>query len=191
MIDTNEENCAAAKDLKGTNVYCEDATDNSVLRKAGVPTAKSVIVATPSDKVNILISQVIRSNFGDKRVVARANTTSNMPAFQDAGIETMSPVQASVAILENMVLRPSLFQLLATTKPEEEKIDEVQVNSRRSINKSLAELNLQGCLIVALRRDGKIIHPGGTTILRLNDTLTLLGDEKALEKAKKMFQTFN
>lgn len=191
MIDTNEENCAAAKDLKGTNVYCEDATDVSVLRKAGVPTAKSVIVATPSDKVNILISQVVRSNFGDKRVVARANTTSNMPAFQDAGIETMSPVQASVAILENMVLRPSLFQLLATTKPEEEKIDEVSVNSRKSINKSLAELNLQGCLIVALRRDGKIIHPGGSTILRFNDTLTLLGDEKSLEKAKKMFQTFN
>ena len=62
-----------------------------------------------------------------------ANTTSNMSAFEDAGIETMSPVQASVAILENMVLRPSLFQLLATTEPEEEKIDEVHVTSIKSI----------------------------------------------------------
>lgn len=189
IIDTNEENCAAAKDLKGVNVYCEDATNVTILRKAGVPTAKAIIVATPSDKVNILISQVVRSNFGEKRVVARANTTSNLSAFEDAGIETMSPVRASVAILENMVLRPSLFQLLATTKPEEEKIDEVRVTSSKSINKSLADLHLRGCLVVALRRNGKMIQPSGATILRYDDILTILGDESSLEKAKKVFHS--
>jgi NhaP-type Na+/H+ or K+/H+ antiporter/K+/H+ antiporter YhaU regulatory subunit KhtT len=190
MIDTNEENCAEAKDMKGVNVYCDDATNVDILRQAGVPTAKAIIVATPSDKVNILISQVVRSNFGaEKRVVARANTTSNLSAFEDAGIETMSPVQASVAILENMVLRPSLFKLLATTQPEEEKIDEVIINSNQSINKSLADLHLRGCLVVALRRDGKMIQPSGSTILRKDDILTILGDEKSLEKAKNVFRT--
>ncbi len=191
IIDTNEENAAEARKLKETNVYCEDATDVAVLRRAGVPMAKAVIVATPSDKVNILISQVIRSNFGDKRIVARANTTSNVTAFEEAGIETMSPVQASVAILENMVLRPSLFQLLATTKPDDEKIDEVQVRSKRSINKSLATLHLEGCLVVALRRDGKLIQPNGATVLRYDDILTLLGNEQSLEKAKQLFQVIN
>lgn len=191
IIDTNEENAAEAKKLKGTNVYCEDATDVAVLRRAGLPMAKAVIVATPSDKVNILISQVIRSNFGDKRIVARANTTSNITAFEEAGIETMSPVQASVAILENMVLRPSLFQLLATTKPDDEKIDEVQVRSKSSINKSLAALHLEGCLVVALRRDGKLIQPNGATVLRYDDILTLLGNEQSLEKAKELFQVIN
>ncbi|NNE66954.1 MAG: hypothetical protein HKN33_10360 [Pyrinomonadaceae bacterium] len=188
VIDTNPDNCAEAKELKEANVYCEDATEVDVLRKAGVGTCKAVIVATPSDKVNILISQVVRSNFGDKRIVARANTTSNVSAFREAGIETMSPVQASVAILENMVLRPSLFQLLAATEPEEEKIDEVLVRSRRSIDKSLAELHLENCLVVALRRDGDLIQPSGSTVLRYNDILTILGDERSLEKAKKLFE---
>ncbi len=189
MIDTDEENCAAAKDMKGVNVYCNDATNVNVLNESGIATAKAVIVATPSDKVNILISQVIRSNFGDKRVVARANTTSNLLAFEDVGIETMSPVQASVAILENMVLRPSLFKLLAATKPEDEKIDEVQVTSSRSINKSLADLHLSGCLVVALRRNGNMIQPSGGTILQHNDILTILGNERSLEKAKNVFGT--
>lgn len=189
MIDTDEENCAAAKDMKGVNVYCDDATNVNVLSQSGIANAKAVIVATPSDKVNILISQVIRSNFGDKRVVARANTTSNLSAFEDAGIETMSPVQASVAILENMVLRPSLFKLLAATKPEEEKIDEVRVTSNKSINKSLADLHLSGCLVVALRRKGKMIQPSGSTILQNNDILTILGNERSLEKAKNVFGT--
>lgn len=186
IIDTDPDNCAAARELKDANVYCEDATEVDVLRKAGIGTSKAVIVATSSDKVNILISQVVRSNFGEKRIVARANTTSNVSAFEEAGIETMSPVQASVAILENMVLRPSLFQLLAATKPEEEKIDEILVRSRRSIGKSLAELHFENCLVVALRREGRIIHPGGATVLRQNDILTMLGDENSLEKAKRV-----
>ncbi|MDH3528753.1 MAG: cation:proton antiporter [Acidobacteriota bacterium] len=188
IVDTDPDNCAEARQLKEANVYCEDATEVDVLRKAGVGTSKAVIVATSSDKVNILISQVIRSNFGDKRIVARANTTSNVSAFREAGIETMSPVQASAAILENMVLRPSLFQLLAATKPEEEKIDEVEVRSRRSIDKSLAELHLDNCLVVALRRHGDMIQPSGTTVLRYGDILTILGDERSLEKAKKVFE---
>ncbi len=188
IIDSNPENCAEAKDLKEANIYCDDATEVDVLRKAGVGTSKAVIVATSSDKVNILISQVVRSNFGEKRIVARANTTSNISAFEEAGIETMSPVQASVAILENMVLRPSLFQLLAATKPEEEKIDEVLVRSRRSIDKSLAELKLDNCLVVALRRDGNVLQPGGSTVLKHGDILTILGDEKSLEHAKRVFE---
>lgn len=191
MIDSDKENCVAAKDLKGVNVYCDDATDINVLRQAGLPTAKTVIVATPSDKVNILISQVVRSNFDDKRVVARANTTSNLSAFEDAGIETMSPVQASAAILENMVLRPSLFRLLATTEPEEEKIDEVTVSSKRSINKSLADLHLEDCLVVAIRRNGRMIQPSGSTVLHYKDILTILGDDKSLRTAKRVFQSVN
>lgn len=189
VIDTDEENCAEAKKLKGVNVYCLDATNIDVLKKAGVPNAKVVIVATPSDKVNILISQVVRSNFGEKRIVARANTTSNFSAFTDAGIETMSPIHAAAAILENMVLRPSLFKLLSTRDEDEnEKIAEIRVTSRKRLGTNLANLKLRGCLVVALRRDGHLIPPNGSTVIRYNDILTLLGDSKSLENAQNKLQ---
>lgn len=188
MIDNNEEHCAEAKSLKGVNVFCDDATNLDVLKKSGIPSAKCVIVATSSDKVNILVSQVIRSNFGELRIVARANSTSNVSAFTEAGIETMTPVQASVTILENMVLRPSLFKLLATKNPEDEHIDEVRVRDKRGIGKNLASLNLRGCLVVALRRDEHLLTPEGATVLLYNDILTLLGDKKSLERAKRILQ---
>lgn len=190
IIDTSEENCIAAKLIKETNVYCADATDVEVLKKAGVANAKCVIVTTSSDKVNLLVSQVVRSNFEGRRIVARANTTSNFSAFTEAGIETMSPVHAAAAILENMVLRPSLFKLLATRGggEEDEMIDEVRVTSRRKLGTSLAQLKLRGCLVVALRRDGKLIPPNGATLIRYNDILTLLGDHKSLEDAKRRLQ---
>lgn len=190
VIDKNEEDCAEAGKIKGASVFCDDATNVDVLKKAGIADAKCVIAATSSDKVNLLVSQVIRSNFGDKRIVARANTTSNFSAFTEAGIETMSPVHASAAILENMVLRPSLFKLLAARggNEEEEHIDEVRVTSRGKLGTSLAKLQLRGCLVVALRREGKLIPPNGSTVIRYNDILTLLGDQKSLERAKKRLQ---
>jgi Trk K+ transport system NAD-binding subunit len=189
MIDNEEANCFAAKDLKGISIYCADATDTDVLNKAGVSDAKCVIAATPSDKVNLLVSQIVRSNFGDKRVVARANSTSNLSAFTEAGIETMSPTHAAAAILENMVLRPSLFKLLAIkSSSEDEHIDEVRVTSQKSVGNNLAKLSLRGCLVVALRRDGTLIAPNGATVLRYDDILTLLGDNKSLERAKRILQ---
>ncbi|MFV0387660.1 MAG: cation:proton antiporter [Pyrinomonadaceae bacterium] len=191
MIDLDKDNSAEAQQIKGVSVFNDDATDVNVLRKAGVPSSKAVIVATNSDKVNILISQVVRSNFGDKRIVARANTTSNIEAFEESGIETMSPVQASVAILENMVLRPSLFKLLAAANPDDEMIDEVTVRSKNKVGKTLAEVNLYGCLVVALRRQGKLIHPSGSTTLLYDDVLTLLGKIEQIEKAKEMFKVFD
>lgn len=189
IIDLNEENCIQARKLKGVNVYCADAADPDVLKKVGLPNAKTVILATPSDKANLLISQVVRTHFGDKRLVARANTTSNFSAFTEAGIETMSPMNATAAILENMVLRPSLFKLLATRgENQDEMVDEVRVTSRKRIGTNLAQLQLRGCLVVALRRDDKLISPNGSTVIRYNDILTLLGDSKSLEAAKNKLQ---
>lgn len=189
IIDNDEEQCSLARNLKGVNVFCADATDRDVLRKADVPNAKCVIVATSSDKVNLLVSQVVRSNFGNKRIVARANSTSNLSAFVEAGIETMSPIQATAAILENMVLRPSLFKLMATKAgAEDEQLAEIRVTSGRSVGNNLAKLSLRGCLVVALRRGDKLIPPNGATVLRHGDVLTLLGDAKSLEQAKRVLQ---
>ncbi|HEV8158211.1 MAG TPA: TrkA C-terminal domain-containing protein, partial [Pyrinomonadaceae bacterium] len=151
--------------------------------------AKAVIITTSSDKVNLLTSQVIRADYGEKRIVARTNSTSSLAAFAGAGIETMSPTHAVAAILENMLLRPSLFKLMAMkNNSEDEKIDEVRVTSARGIGRNLAALNLRGCLVVAVRRDGKLIPPNGATVLRFNDTLTLLGDGKSLKRAEKILQ---
>ena len=116
------------------------------------------------------------------RMVARANSTSNLAAFEAAGIETMSPVRAAATILENLVLRPSLFRLL-TAGNGAEHIAEVKVTSSERENQTLAKLSLRDCVVVALRRGEQLIAPSGGTKLRAGDVLTLLGSEAALAQA--------
>ncbi len=189
VIDSNVDNCAKAQLLRGVSVICADATDVDVLKRSGVGEAKAIIVATESDKVNLLVSQIIKSNFGEKRIVARANTPSNFTAFTELGIETMSPIHGTAAILENMLLRPSLFKLMAMRgENQEEKLDEIKVTSSSVLGVTLSKLKLRGCLVVALRREGNLVSPNGSTIIRYKDILTLLGDSKSLEAAKNKLQ---
>lgn len=183
LIDTDKQTCALAGALRGVRVFCADATDLAVLRQAGAEDAKCLVAATPSDKVNLLVCQVARAAFGRMRMVARANATSNLAAFESAGIETMSPTRAAATILENIVLRPSLFRLL-TAGNGAEHIAEVKVTSVQRENQSLAVLALRDCVVVALRRGERLIAPDGGTKLRAGDVLTLLGSEAAIEEAR-------
>lgn len=181
MIDNNEENCAEAKELRGASVFCDDATKGDVLKKSGISEAKCVIVATSSDKVNILICTAIRAFVPEKRLVARVNSTANLAAFEQSGIEVMSPPQATATILENIVLRPSLFNFLSQGMGEE-RMREVVIGERRK-GKNIASLRLGNCVVVAIRRGDDLIAPKGATVLEFGDVLTLLGEENDLEMA--------
>lgn len=183
LIDTDKESCGLAGALRGVRVFCDDATDLAVLRRAGAEDARCLIAATTSDKLNLLVCQVARAAFGEIRRVARANSTANLAAFEAAGIEAMSPTRATATVLENMVLRPSLFSLL-TTGDGREHVAEVKVSSHESGNQTLAQLALRDCVVVAIRRGERLIAPNGNTKLKGGDVLTLLGSEAAIEKAR-------
>lgn len=179
FIDTNTENCSLAKEMRGASVFCADATKSEILRKGGITEAKCVIVATSSDKVNILVCQAIRADFPDKRLVARVNSTSNLAAFEQAGIEVMSPPQATATILENIVLRPSLFNFLSNGMGEE-RMREVVVG-RKHANNNIASMRLGNCVVVAIRRGDDLITPRGATVLQNGDVLTILGEAEDLD----------
>lgn len=179
FIDTNTENCSLAKEMRGASVFCADATKSDILKKGGITEAKCIVVATSSDKVNILVCQAIRADFPDKRLVARVNSTSNLAAFEQAGIEVMSPPQATATILENIVLRPSLFNFLSDGMGEE-RMREVVVG-RKHANNNIASMRLGNCVVVAIRRGDDLITPRGATVLQNGDVLTILGEAEDLD----------
>ncbi len=182
LIDTNENNCFAAKEMRGASVLCRDATRPEVLKQAGIGEAKCVIVATSSDKVNILVCQTIRAGFADARLVARVNETANLAAFEQGGIEVMSPSAATATILENIVLRPSLFNFLSNGMGEE-RIKEIRVGAKIPDGANIASLKLGRCVVIAVRREDDLITPRGATRIERGDVLTLLGEEADLEDA--------
>jgi trk system potassium uptake protein TrkA len=75
-------------------------TDLAALRAAGVTDASTVIVAARSDRRNLLVAQLVRTQFDGPRVIVLANAVDRVDAFADAGHETvcvMSALGAAVA----------------------------------------------------------------------------------------------
>ncbi len=187
LVDKDEEACAEAGELKGVAVICDDATDLKVLRRAGAKDAKCLVAATSSDKVNLLVCHVARAAFPIPRIVARANTTANLAAYKDAEVEAINPNVATATTLSNLVLRPSLFQLLVAGE-DNSQVTEMTVNASEAAGRSLAEIKLENCVIITLRRNGTLISPRGETILQTGDVLTILGTRESLRSARTILR---
>lgn len=69
-------------------------TDTAALQAAGLSGGATVIVATRSDRRNLLIAQLIRAGFDEPRVVVLANTDDRLGLFADAGHEAVCATSA-------------------------------------------------------------------------------------------------
>lgn len=77
-----------------------DPTDSNALDEAGLSSAATVIVATPSDSRNLLIAQLVRVRFDVDRVLVVANEPDRVEMLTDAGHDT---VCASTALADAVV----------------------------------------------------------------------------------------
>ncbi|MDZ7745501.1 MAG: NAD(P)-binding protein [Halobacteriales archaeon] len=64
-----------------------DPSDTELLAASGITNTSVIIVASPSDRRNLLIAQLVRTQFDVQRVVAFVNHPDRRPAFDDAGHE--------------------------------------------------------------------------------------------------------
>jgi trk system potassium uptake protein TrkA len=77
--------------------FAGDPATIDVLVDAGVATASTVVVATNSDRRNLLIAQLVRARFDVPRVVVFVNDPDRVPLFADAGHE---PFCVTTAVAE-------------------------------------------------------------------------------------------
>jgi NhaP-type Na+/H+ or K+/H+ antiporter/Trk K+ transport system NAD-binding subunit len=186
LIDRDPDNAALARERELT-VFQGDATQESVLRKAGIERAQALVATTSSDKTNLLVCQIARSQFGITDLVARVNTEANLRTFQEGAIRAMSPIAASVMVLDNLLRRPSTLQLLSDLDTGKE-VTEVSLSNKELVGRALKDLRLDGDVLVAMiRRGGRLFVPHGNTTLSAGDQLTLIGSTDDVEAAMGLF----
>ena len=74
-----------------------DPATIDALVDAGVATASTVIVATRSDRRNLLIAQLVRARFDVPEIITFVNDPDRVPLFAEAGHE---PFCVATAIAE-------------------------------------------------------------------------------------------
>src|SRR6266516_7450080 len=135
-----------------------DATELSVLERAGIARPPNIVVAaTGDDEDNIVICQLAREKYRVPKVIARVNDPRNQPHFDLLGISpTICATSGLLALIEHEVPEHELVHLLELRK-ENLEIIEVQIDKGSPVaGKTVESLSLpEGARLISVMRDGR------------------------------------
>jgi voltage-gated potassium channel len=187
VVERDEAEARRAEDDRYA-VLLGDATDEAMLRKAGLLRASAVVTAVPSDAENVFITLTVRALRPELTVVARAETEAGAERLRQAGAtRAISAYAIGGHRMAQAILRPSVLDFvdLATHHRNLElQIEEIPV--RRSGSRPLAESEVRehlDVMVIAVRKaDGALrFNPAPGEMLEAGDRLLVVGEAQSLK----------
>ncbi|MEA2083700.1 MAG: NAD-binding protein [Thermodesulfobacteriota bacterium] len=155
-----------------------NAADIDTLHKAGIMNARSVIITTHNDDMNIYLTIYCRQLRPDVQIISRANSERTVSKLHRAGADlVMSYASMASNSLINLLTQEQVLMIV-------EGLSIFRASAQHSFaGKSLAENQIRevtGCSVVAITREGNLIlNPDPFSLLELNDELILIGTAEA------------
>ena len=195
VIDHKSDGVSAAQDEDLLAIE-GDATQDDVLKEAGIERAGSIIVSTGDDSLNLFIVLSARSLNPDLYIIARANQAANSEKLRRAGANRIvSPYHIGGQHMANIVIRPHVtdfFDVVTLSGGEEIWVEEQTLAPGCSlIGQSVVESDLRrrtGVTLVAIYRpeSGNNIVPDSNTRYMEGDKLIVLGTRDQLASLEKL-----
>jgi len=97
-----------------------DATEDEVLKRAGIEKAKALITALPADADNVFIVLSARSLRGDIRIISRASDYSSVSKLKKAGADNViMPDRIGGTHMATLVSKPDVIEFIDFLSGEE------------------------------------------------------------------------
>jgi voltage-gated potassium channel len=193
VIDTSAEMLAGSE----YPYIVGDATDDDVLRAAGIDHARALVTALDHDAGNVFITVSARSLRSDLFIVARALADSSESKLKRAGADrVVNPYRIGGARMAAFVLQPHVAEFLDVVMHDgslEFRLEEVVVPPSSPANgRTLRELAIQdrtGALVLAMRDPGGefTTNPPPDTSVRAGQIVIAVGTVEQLEALEALF----
>jgi voltage-gated potassium channel len=193
VIDKEE---AAAGQLFSEGYLCiqGEATDDEVLRKAGIESAKTLISTLPDEAQNVYLTLTARNMNRDLYIIARADYEEGEKKLLRAGANhVVTPHVLGGQRMAMASLRPNVVDFMHTTALGEGglSIEEVVIPPGcRLEGKTLVESQLKqeySVTIIGIKKTGQkmTVAPSPATVLSESDILVLIGPSDGLERLSR------
>lgn len=167
------------------------ATEDDVMREAGIETARGVVAAAGDDATNVYVVLTARGLNERLFIIARATDQSSESKLLRAGADRVtSPYILSGRRMATLALRPHVVDFLDITSKShmlDQSLEEVVIEEGAIIaNKTIGQIDLRrraGANILAIYdANGQIIsNPTATTTLEPGTRLIVLGTSDQLQ----------
>jgi trk/ktr system potassium uptake protein len=182
LIEQRPDRFAKLEQEFGPAVMRGDATEISVLERAGMARPPELVLAvTGDDEDNLVISQLAKEGYGVRKAIARVNNPRNQPHFDLLGItQTICATTSILGLVEHEVPEHGLVRLLELQK-EGLVVVEVQVEGGSpAAGKKAGGLGLPaGSRLISVWRQGRseLVEP--STVMRPGDQVLAVVPEGA------------
>jgi voltage-gated potassium channel len=189
IIDNDPEAVEFARS-NGYAALLGDATQDQVLRQAGIDRASSLLITTASDAANVFIALTARSFNQTLQIVARASSESSESKLIAAGADkVVAPEIIGGQHMALLALRPETIHVVNTLTHVEDTqswIDEATLDELSSLCGGTLDAacihDKTGATVIAIRHaDGRLItNPSGDEALQPGDILISVGNREQL-----------
>jgi voltage-gated potassium channel len=172
-----------------------DATDDSLLVRAGITRCRGVVAALTEDRDNLYVTLSARSLNATARIVTKVIHPDAAPKMVRAGANaTVSPNMIGGRRMASEMMRPTVVQFVDQMLLDKEKVlrlEEVTIpEGSWFIGKTLREVPIRAhtnLLVVALRiGDAFLYNPEPNTELEAGSVLVVIGESRNVARLREL-----
>ena len=158
-----------------------DASDEAVLRTAGIERAQGLICAVDSDAENVFITIVVRSLSQDLLIVARAAREQSADRLYRAGAtHVVSPYATSGRRMANLAVRPHVVEFfdIARAGHPDLRLEELAIiEGSPLVGRAIKELRGPAVPLLVRHPNGQLVaSPSRDLRLQAGDVLVIFGE---------------
>lgn len=172
-----------------------DATNDDLLKQAGIERAHALISSLPADADNVYIVLSARSLNGHIRIISRASESTAAPKLKKAGANhVIMPDKIGGTHMATLVSKPDVIEFIDFISGEEgeaihiESVDYLQLpeSIRDKSLKEVMEWNKTGvtCIGVKIPSGKFVVNPPQETLISSNTKVFVLGTRQQIEQMK-------
>lgn len=172
---------------------CGDAGDETVLSKAGIDHAKTLVAALATDTENVFLVLTARQLAPKLNIIARAGSEAAKSKLTAAGANTAeAPYETGAATMAQRIIRPNVTNFLdlafSARRHKEIQMEEIPISSESSMcGLTLKDSEIRqkyNLIIIAIKKedDQMLFNPAFGAELKAGDTVIAVGEPSYLKQ---------
>ncbi|MDR1535603.1 MAG: NAD-binding protein [Planctomycetota bacterium] len=188
LVDRDEKRCAIlAGRLKNAVVLVGDGTDRRFMLEESLGDTDMTIALTGDDETNILVCLLAKS-LGCPNTIPRVNKGAYLPIVRAIGLKlSVNPRLAASNSVIRLLRKGLRLSSILTQDENVEMLEAMPRPNSELLERPLRQLSIpSGINLLAVVRGGEAFIPGGDTVLRTGDSVTLICDRCRLAWVKSL-----
>ena len=188
VIDHNEDRIHPVCEENGWPFIVGDATNDDVLKSAGIDRAASLTTVLATDADNLYVVLSARMLNPEVKIIARAVGEKAVEKLERAGAtRVVSPFRTGAVKMARFMLNPSIedFIEIADSHGNELELADIQISPQSNyVGRKLMETDLRtrGVMVIGIRRESgeRLMPPPGDAVIQSEDCLFVFGNTDAV-----------